>query len=277
MKPEEKFESEITALLESRGITTVEMLREVLEPNFFAIIPIQILERRDISANAKLLYAEIMALSKKSGVCFATNDYLAERLGLEGRSITRLVKELEGNHLILVNIDKNPKGTFRKVRATFVGGGYTNECTPSTLPSVSGYAGKRIQKRNRDKEIEKVEKNAAVAAPWSEKDLSLYLSGMTEDKNPAIRLIANFLLTKGTGVSKGKVQIGSLSEMRAQIHRWLRPANYLVKSYPESKILETMQYIDENARDFVWTLETVLKMIPYSREELIKALTKNKK
>ena len=38
------------------------------EIGMFAIIPVSILENRNLSANAKLLYGEIMALSKKKRI-----------------------------------------------------------------------------------------------------------------------------------------------------------------------------------------------------------------
>ena len=88
-------ELKITEFLESQGIKNLEQLKELFEPNFFAVIPISILEKKTISANAKLLYAEIIALSKKSGKCFAKNEYLAERLGIEKDTVRSLLAELK--------------------------------------------------------------------------------------------------------------------------------------------------------------------------------------
>src|SRR5256885_2262511 len=70
------------------------------EIGMFAIIPVSILENKNLSANAKLLYGEIMALSKKSGKCYASNEYIAEMLGLKKSSIPGLLKELAGNGLV---------------------------------------------------------------------------------------------------------------------------------------------------------------------------------
>src|SRR3990170_1032955 len=64
---EKPLEFQMTDLLKETGIFTIEQLKELLEPNYFAIIPIDILEKRTISSNAKLLYAEVLALSRKSG------------------------------------------------------------------------------------------------------------------------------------------------------------------------------------------------------------------
>src|SRR3990167_2729012 len=89
------------------------------ESPLFAVIPVNILERTDLSANSKLLYAEIMALSKKSGRCYATNRYLAQTLGLKDRSIPQLLKELSGTGLVMISIKRNKEGTYRDIMVSF--------------------------------------------------------------------------------------------------------------------------------------------------------------
>jgi hypothetical protein len=89
------------------------------ESPLYAVIPVSILERTDISANAKLLYAEIMALSKKSGKCYATNKHLASMLGLKERSITQLLNELSGTGIVIVSIKRSSEGTYRDMRVSF--------------------------------------------------------------------------------------------------------------------------------------------------------------
>ena len=112
---EKPIEIQIAEFLISKGIYNLERVKELLEPSFYAVVPISILEKKTISANAKLLYAEIMALSKKSGKCFATNEYLAERLGLSKKTIPSLLKELKDDLLIQVKIIRNRDGTYRNI------------------------------------------------------------------------------------------------------------------------------------------------------------------
>ena len=113
------------------------------ESGLYAIIPMSILENKKLSANAKLLYGEIMALSKKSGKCYATNEHLSECLGLSKRSIPALIKELSGIGLLMVSIDRSSKGTYRDIVVSFFNdGGY------SSL-AMGGVAKQRGQKRNR--------------------------------------------------------------------------------------------------------------------------------
>jgi helix-turn-helix protein len=101
--------------LSAKGISNIEQAETLFEPGYYAIIPLSILENKNLSANSKLLYAEIVAISKKSGECYATNRYLGERLGLSENSIYSLTKVLVENNLISVKITKNKKGTFRTI------------------------------------------------------------------------------------------------------------------------------------------------------------------
>ncbi|GIW67935.1 MAG: hypothetical protein KatS3mg096_803 [Candidatus Parcubacteria bacterium] len=112
------IEQKMIDFLVDRGIDTLEKLEAIFEPHLFAIIPVEILERRDLSANAKLLYAEIVALTRKSGYCIATDEYLGQRLGLERRTIQNLLVDLESKNLIKRETEKGGKGTFRRIYLT---------------------------------------------------------------------------------------------------------------------------------------------------------------
>lgn len=63
------------------------------KPNYYAVIPANV-RYSDITANAKLLYGEITALSNKDGYCYATNRYFAELYGVTVVSISKWIKEL---------------------------------------------------------------------------------------------------------------------------------------------------------------------------------------
>ena len=80
------------------------------KPNYYAIIPANVRYDKRLSANAKLLYGEITALSNKNGICFATNQYFANLYGLSSISISRLIKTLKDNGYISTQITYK-KGT----------------------------------------------------------------------------------------------------------------------------------------------------------------------
>ena len=121
------------------------------ESPLYAVIPINIMENKDLSANAKLLYGEIMALAKKSGKCYATNEHLADILGLKKASIPNLLRELSGIGLIIVDIQRSQKGTYRNITVSFFNNG--GHCSTT----MGGIANKQGQKRNRQIEIDKID------------------------------------------------------------------------------------------------------------------------
>lgn len=73
-------------------------------------VPIHVLKDTNISATAKLLYGVIDSFQKKSGVCFASNDRLAEELGgCTPRTASKCVGELRTAGYIVIDDDKGRK------------------------------------------------------------------------------------------------------------------------------------------------------------------------
>lgn len=116
---EKPLELRMADALMERGIDSVEKLEELFEPHYFAVVPMEVLERKDLNANAKLLYGEITGLTRRSGYCIATDKYIAERIGLSKKSIQKLMQELAGKDLIRRSTNKTSKGTYRKIYLTW--------------------------------------------------------------------------------------------------------------------------------------------------------------
>jgi len=74
--------------------------------SYLAYIPAQVRYHDTLSANAKIFYAEITALSGKFGYCFASNAYFVEQFKMSDRTVSRLIAELEKWHFITVKIVK---------------------------------------------------------------------------------------------------------------------------------------------------------------------------
>ena len=63
-------------------------------PSYFAILPANVRYDRRLTTNAKLLYAEIMALTNMNGQCFATNEYFANLYGVSRVSVSKWISNL---------------------------------------------------------------------------------------------------------------------------------------------------------------------------------------
>ena len=81
--------------------------KETNNVGYYSIIPATILYNKELKANEKLLYAIITSLSNKEGYCFASNKYLAEKLGVNPKTISSWVSDLKDRNFIIVEQIRN--------------------------------------------------------------------------------------------------------------------------------------------------------------------------
>jgi len=93
------------------------------EPAFDAVIPGPVRYCEDLTANAKLMYGEIRALSNSRGYCWAHNSYFAEQYKMTERSIARLITQLEKLGFIKVTLQRDGLGHISG-RRIYVGCGF---------------------------------------------------------------------------------------------------------------------------------------------------------
>ena len=77
------------------------------KPNYYAVIPAEVRYSKNLTPNAKLLYAEITALCNMNGKCTASTQYFCRLYEVSRVSIQKWLKNLEDNNYIKrVNIYK---------------------------------------------------------------------------------------------------------------------------------------------------------------------------
>ena len=64
------------------------------KPSYYAILTSEVRYNKDLTPNAKLLYAEITALCNMNGQCFASNKYFSELYGKSKTSISKWISQL---------------------------------------------------------------------------------------------------------------------------------------------------------------------------------------
>lgn len=67
---------------------------ELVRPNFYAILEADVRYDKRLSSTAKLIYAEITALTQKEGYAWASNQYFAENFDLSASQVSRIVSQL---------------------------------------------------------------------------------------------------------------------------------------------------------------------------------------
>ena len=70
------------------------------KPNYYAVIPAEVRYSKKLTPNAKLLYAEITALSNMNGKCTASTQYFCRLYEVSRASIQNWLKLLEKNGYI---------------------------------------------------------------------------------------------------------------------------------------------------------------------------------
>ena len=70
------------------------------KPNYYAIIPAEVRYSKDLTPNAKLLYAEITALCNMNGKCTASTEYFCRVYEVSRASIQNWLKMLDDNGYI---------------------------------------------------------------------------------------------------------------------------------------------------------------------------------
>ena len=75
-------------------------------PNYYAILTSDVRYCKDLSAQEKLLFAEITALSSKDGSCFAGNKYFADLYSLTDTTISHQISHLAELGFINISYEK---------------------------------------------------------------------------------------------------------------------------------------------------------------------------
>jgi hypothetical protein len=98
------------------------------KPNYYAVIPAEVRYSKDLTPNAKLLYAEITALSQKDNTCWASNKYFANLYEVSTVTISRWISSLVKNGFINRNIVyKNGTKEIDKRYLQLCGGGINKD------------------------------------------------------------------------------------------------------------------------------------------------------
>ena len=84
------------------------------QKNYFAVIPASVRYDKNLKPLAKLLYGEITALCNEKGYCWASNGYFAELYGVDNKTISRAIQQLEERGYIRCVYDKTQQNNDKR-------------------------------------------------------------------------------------------------------------------------------------------------------------------
>lgn len=84
------------------------------KPNYYAIIPADVRYDENLKLGEKMMYGEITALSKKNGICYASNNYFAKLYNVSPQAISKWIKSLEKYKYITISYEKEGKAITKR-------------------------------------------------------------------------------------------------------------------------------------------------------------------
>ena len=88
------------------------------KPSYYAIIPANVRYNNDLKPNAKLLYGEITCLSNGEGYCWAMNKYFADLYGVDKKTISRWIAQL--NACGYIDVQLNYREGTKQVKSRYI-------------------------------------------------------------------------------------------------------------------------------------------------------------
>lgn len=105
------------------------------ESNYYAIITADVRYSDKLSSSEKLFFAEITALTNKTGECWASNKHFAELYGVDPSTVSKWVKKLQKNGFIKVRYVKEGK-QIKERFISIIRGSENNQQGTEKIPSL---------------------------------------------------------------------------------------------------------------------------------------------
>lgn len=150
-------------------------------PTFYAVLTADVRYNNTLTSTAKLLFAEITALTQSDGACWASNNYFAKLYGISPKHVSELISSLVGEGHVVIEIDK-AGGNKRYIRLA-----QAIRLIPDTYPEKSGegYPEKSGDNNNTSNNT-KARTSSAAQSPDLLKAYRLYLKYFIISKDTSI-------------------------------------------------------------------------------------------
>ena len=120
------------------------------KPSYWAVLPAAIRYDPEIPASAKLLYAEISALTDQRGFCWASNAYFVDLYQLSERTIIRLLRTLEAAELIRIEDGQGGKAKRKIYAGVNPISGYPDKNVTPPPTKMSGGPDKNVTQNKKE-------------------------------------------------------------------------------------------------------------------------------
>jgi len=199
------------------------------KPNYYAVIPAEVRYSKNLTPNAKLLYAEITALSQKDGSCWASNKYFSHLYNVSTVTISRWISSLVENNFINREIIYK-KGTKEIDKR------YLQLCNGGINKNVSTPINKNVKDNNTSIN------NTSINISNRRKDFVLNVMSFDYDKN-ILNSFVDYWTEPNKSKTKMKFELQQTWSTNLRLKTWAKNQKKWDKPKPEtmSKIHQHLQ------------------------------------
>lgn len=112
-----------------------------LPTNISFSIPYEVMIDTRLKLSSRVLYSEILAMSRKHGYCYAANEHFVDMLGISLNTVSRSIKELEEHGYIVVKDANSKKRTIKAINP--------DKIKPPQNETVEPHQNGEVKKRKR--------------------------------------------------------------------------------------------------------------------------------
>ena len=204
------------------------------KPNYYATITAEVRYSKKITPNAKLLYAEITALSSKDGVCWASNKYFSNLYEVSTVTISRWVSSLVENGFI------NREMVYKKGTKE-IDKRYLQLCNGGINKNVNAPINKNVKDNNTSIN------NTSINISNRRKDFVLNVMSFDYDKN-ILNSFVDYWTEPNKSKTKMKFELQQTLSTNLRLKNWVKNQKKwdkpkIVNKNKLTKNTETMQNV----------------------------------
>ena len=136
------------------------------KPSYWAVLPAAVRYDPELPPMARLIYAEISALTESRGYCYASNDYFLQLYGMAERTLQRHLKALEDRGYIRIQDGSGGRARRKIYAGVNPLAAYPDKNDGVTPTKMTGPPVKNVTQNKKENRKEEQPPKAPQGAAW---------------------------------------------------------------------------------------------------------------
>ena len=143
-----------------------QLSMEQAKPSYWAVLPAAVRYDPELPPMARLIYAEISALTESRGYCYASNDYFLQLYGMAERTLQRHLKALEDRGYIRIQDGSGGRARRKIYAGVNPLAAYPDKNDGVTPTKMTGPPVKNVTQNKKENRKEEQPPKAPQGAAW---------------------------------------------------------------------------------------------------------------